>query len=279
MNYPHIDPVIFALGPVALRWYGLAYLAAFCIVWQLGRKRIHRLGLAGHAKPEDAMFDLVWYGALGAILGGRLGFAIFYGSDLLLQDPLWLFRIWEGGLSFHGGLLGVCAGIWLQSRRSGLSFLHTADFVAPLVPTGLGLGRLGNFANTELPGRVTESGFGLHFPCRAVMELNPGCQGVFETALRHPSSLYQAFSEGLLLFALVWWYSGSRRITGQVSAVFLLLYGAIRLITELFRAPDPWLGFLFGIGITMGQCLSAAMVLIGALMYWRVSRSTHADLS
>ena len=279
MNYPHIDPIIFSLGPVALRWYGLSYLAAFFMVWWLGRRRASSRTLGAPAPSQDQMWDLIWYGALGAVVGGRIGYALFYSTDLLLQDPLWLVRIWEGGLSFHGGLLGVCVGLWLWGRRSGLSFFQTSDFIAPLVPIGLGFGRLGNFANTELPGRISETGFGFHYPCHAVIDLNPTCQAAFEPVLRHPSSLYQAFGEGMVLFAILWWYSSTPRITGRVSALFLMTYGLIRVITELFREPDPWLGFLFGVGLSMGQCLSIVMMLAGALIYWHASRNKHAAVS
>ena len=277
MNYPDIDGTLFSLGPLALRWYGLAYLAAFFFVWWLGKRRAERPDFPGKSPSVLQLSDLVFYGAFGAILGGRIGYTLFYGTEQLLADPIWLFRIWEGGMSFHGGLLGVCVALWLWNRRTGFAFLETTDFVAPLVPIGLGLGRLGNFANTELPGRVSESGFGFHYPCRAVWDLNPTCQGAFEAVARHPSSLYQAFAEGLVLFSILWWYSSSPRVTGQISAVFLMAYGGLRVLTEFFREPDPWLGFLFGGGltmggITMGQCLSIAMLLAGALLYWQATR-------
>lgn len=276
MNYPDIDGVLISLGPLALRWYGLAYLGAFFMVWWLGKRRAQSETFAGSTPTVDQLSDLVFYGALGAILGGRLGYALFYGTGQLLADPMWLLRIWEGGMSFHGGLIGVCAALLWWQRRSALRFLESTDFVAPLVPIGLGLGRLGNFANTELPGRISESGIGFHYPCQAVWELNPACQGAFEVFVRHPSSLYQAFAEGLVLFAALWWYSSSPRKTGQVSAVFLITYGVLRLVTEVFREPDPWLGFLFGIGLTMGQCLSLAMLLAGALLYWHATKIQDA---
>lgn len=279
MNYPAIDPIILSIGPIALRWYGLSYLAAFFLVWWLGRRRAASPAYHGRAPSQDQMWDLVFYGAVGAIVGGRIGSALFYNAALVLEDPLWLVRLWEGGLSFHGGLLGVCAGLWLWSRRAGFSFFQTSDFVAPLVPIGLGFGRLGNFANTELPGRFSESGFGFHYPCHAVWDLNPACQGAFEPFTRHPSSLYQAFGEGLVLLAIIWWYSSRPRFAGQVSALFLITYGVIRIITELFREPDPWLGFLFGIGLTMGQCLSIVMILAGALIYWHALRHKNAAVS
>ena len=279
MNYPDLDGTLVSLGPLALRWYSLAYLAGFFIVWWLGKRRASSPSFAGTAPTVEQLSDLVFYGAFGAILGGRIGYAFFYGIELLLADPLWLLRIWEGGMSFHGGLLGVCAALLLWNRRAGASFLETTDFVAPLVPIGLGLGRLANFANTELPGRVSESGFGFHYPCHAVWDLNPSCQDAYEAVARHPSSLYQAFAEGVVLFAILWWYSASPRRTGLVSAAFLMAYGALRTITELFREPDAWLGFLFGSSLTMGQCLSLAMLLAGALLYWHGTRTRDATVS
>ena len=282
LNYPEISGTLFSLGPIAIRWYGLAYLAAFFMVWWLGNRRATLPLFKGRSPTQEQMWDLVFYGAVGTVLGGRIGYGLFYGMDQLLADPIWLIRFWDGGLSglsFHGGMLGVCVGIWLWSRRTKLSFLQCADFLAPLVPIGLGLGRLGNFANTELPGRVSESGFGLHYPCYAVMDLNPSCQGAFEAVARHPSSLYQAFAEGLVLFAILWWYSSAPRITGQVSAVFLMAYGIVRVCTEFFREPDAGIGFLFGLGITMGQSLSIAMILAGGSLYWHALRNRDAAVS
>lgn len=279
MNYPDISESIFSIGPITVRWYGLAYLAGFIVVWWLGSRRSTQQAFADRAPPKEQVWDLVFYGGLGAILGGRLGYALFYGSEQLLQDPVWVIRFWDGGLqglSFHGGMLGACVGVGLWSRRSSLSFLQTADFVAPLVPIGLGLGRLGNFANTELPGRVSEAGFGFHYPCWAVHNLNPNCYGAFEEVARHPSSLYQAVAEGVVLFAVLWWYSSNLRISGQVTAAFLATYGALRVVTEFFREPDAHLGYLFGLGITMGQSLSVAMILAGIVLFWHLSRTRDA---
>ena len=282
LNYPEISGTLFSIGPLVVRWYGLAYVAAFFFVWWLGSRRSEQPVFSGKAPSKPQMSDLVFYGALGAVLGGRIGYGIFYGIEQFLADPIWLIRFWDGGwtgLSFHGGLIGVCVAMWMWSRRTSLNFLQTADFVAPLVPIGLGLGRLGNFANTELPGRVSDAGFGFHYPCYAVFDLNPSCQGAFEAVVRHPSSLYQAFAEGLVLFAALWWYSSKPRICGQVTAAFLLVYGALRIITEFFREPDTHLGYLLGLGITMGQSLSIAMILAGVVLYWHVSRAEHAAVS
>ncbi|MFM8355123.1 MAG: prolipoprotein diacylglyceryl transferase [Gammaproteobacteria bacterium] len=270
-HYPEIDPVIMALGPLAVRWYGLAYLAAFTLAWWLGRRRAARPD-SGWSAQDVA--DVIFAGAVGAVLGGRIGYTLFYGFAELVRDPLYLLRIWEGGMSFHGGLIGTLIGLAWFARQTGRAFWSVSDFVAPLVPTGLGLGRLGNFANTELPGRVTDSMFGVVFPCAAdaVRSLNPMCMGAWESVARHPSSLYQAVAEGLVLFALVWWFAARPRGTGAISGVFLLGYGSLRIVTETFREPDGHIGFL-AMGFTMGQLLSIPMVLIGILLLVRARRA------
>ena len=268
MHYPDIDPIIFSLGPLAVRWYGLAYLAAFALCWWLGTIRAARPGSGWDAQ---AVSDVVFYGAVGAVLGGRLGYVFFYGFDQFLRDPLWLVRIWDGGMSFHGGLIGALLALWWFGRRTGRTFFQVSDFVAPLVPLGLGFGRLGNFANTELPGRATDSVFGIIYPCSAdaIRAINPLCTGEWESFARHPSPLYQAFTEGLVLFALVWWVSSRPRPTGLVSGVFLAGYGALRFITEFFRQPDNHLGFIAFDWLTMGQLLSLPMFIIGILIVLR----------
>jgi phosphatidylglycerol:prolipoprotein diacylglycerol transferase len=267
-HYPDIDPVIVSLGPLAVRWYGLAYLAAFALCWWLGNRRADRPG-SGWNRQEVS--DVVFYGAIGAVLGGRIGYTLFYGFDLLRADPLYIFRIWEGGMSFHGGLLGALLALWWFGRKTGRTFLQVGDFVAPLVPLGLGFGRLGNFANTELPGRATDGIFGLVYPCAAdaVRALNPMCTGAWEPFARHPSPLYQAFAEGLLLFGIVWLFSSRPRPVGAVSGVFLLAYGVFRFCTELFREPDVHLGFVALDWLTMGQVLSIPMILVGILLLLR----------
>ncbi len=265
MHYPHIDPVIVGFGPIAIRWYGLAYLTAFVLAWWLGNRRARTLHTDWTAQQVS---DVVFYGALGAVLGGRIGYVFFYGFEQFLADPLWLFRIWDGGMSFHGGLLGVIAAMFLFARATGRTFLQVSDFVAPLVPLGLGFGRLGNFANTELPGRMTESPLGLVYPCHAdaIRAMNPTCTGEWEDFARHPSPLYQAFAEGLVLFVIVWLFSSKPRPTGQVSGVFLLGYGVLRFTTEFLREPDVQLGFIALDWLTMGQLLSIPMVLFGIVL-------------
>ena len=261
MHYPAIDPVVVDLGPFALRWYGLMYLLAFVGFYLLGKARA---GDRGFTTADVS--DLVFYGVAGVVLGGRIGFALFYGFDRLVQDPLWLFRIWEGGMSFHGGLVGAIGAMWLQARIKQRAFLEVADFVAPLVPLGLGFGRLGNFINTELPGRVTESALGVHFPCTAVHDLTAICFGEYETVTRHVSSLYQAFAEGLVLFLIVWLYSRHARPTGSVAGIFLIAGGCLRFATEFFREPDSHLGLFIFDTLSMGQLLSLPVVVFGVFL-------------
>ena len=265
MHYPHIDPVIIGFGPVAIRWYGLAYLAGFVMAWWLGNRRAHSMHNDWTAQQVS---DVVFYGALGAVLGGRIGYVFFYGFKQLLADPLWLLRIWDGGMSFHGGLLGVMVALVLFARSTHRTFFQVSDFVSPLVPPGLGFGRLGNFANTELPGRMTDSPFGLVYPCHAdaIRAMNPLCTGEWEEFARHPSPLYQAFAEGLVLFVIVWLFSSKPRPTGAVSGVFLLGYGILRVTTEFFREPDVQLGFIALNWLTMGQLLSILMILFGIVL-------------
>jgi phosphatidylglycerol---prolipoprotein diacylglyceryl transferase len=270
-HYPDIDPVIVAIGPLALRWYGLAYLVAFVLCWWLGNRRADR---PGSGWDRQLVADLVFFGAVGAVLGGRIGYSLFYGFEQFARDPLFILRIWEGGMSFHGGLIGAVLGLAWFGHRRGRPFLSVTDFGAPLVPLGLGLGRLGNFANTELPGRPTESIFGLVYPCHAdaIRQINPLCTGAWETFARHPSPLYQAFAEGLVLFALVWVFSAKPRPMGAVSGMFLVGYGVLRFITELFRTPDAHLGFIALDWLTMGQLLSLPMVIIGILLLYFAQR-------
>jgi phosphatidylglycerol:prolipoprotein diacylglycerol transferase len=259
---------------LAIRWYGLAYLGAFAACWYLGKRRAEASGWSA-----QEVSDIVFYGALGAVLGGRVVFTLFYGFESLLRDPLFLFRIWDGGMSFHGGLIGTVLAMWWFGRKTQRTFLQVSDFVAPLVPVGLGLGRLGNFANTELPGRATDSIFGMIYPCSAdaIRSINQLCLGEWESFARHPSPLYQAFAEGLLLFLLVWLVSAPRpgpRRVGLVSGVFLAGYGVMRFCTEFFREPDAGIGFVAFDWLSMGQLLSIPMVIVGILLAcWPVRTS------
>ncbi|XOV85799.1 MAG: prolipoprotein diacylglyceryl transferase [bacterium] len=264
--YPDIDPIIFAVGPLAVRWYGLSYLAGFAVVWWLGKRRAqtHPGGWTA-----EQVSDLVFYGAMGAVLGGRIGYVLFYNFDVFASDPLYLVRMWEGGMSFHGGLIGAICGVGLLARKTRRRWIDVLDFLAPLTPIGLGFGRMANFINGELPGRVTESAFGLIYPCQSVMALNPQCVGQWEGVARHPSPLYQAFTEGLLLFLLVWFISAKPKPAGFVAGVFLVGYGSFRFCTEFFRSPDAHIGFVLFEWLSMGQMLSIPMVIAGILLlFW-----------
>ncbi|MDT8896550.1 prolipoprotein diacylglyceryl transferase [Halomonas sp. I1] len=251
LTYPSIDPVAISLGPLQVHWYGLMYVIGFIAAWWLGRQRAERIGLT-----RDDVGDLLFYGALGVVLGGRLGYALFYGMGQWLADPFWILRIWDGGMSFHGGLIGVLLAAWFFARRKGLAFFTLTDFVAPLVPVGLGAGRIGNFINHELPGRLTDLPWGMPFPG---MGPEP----------RHPSSLYEALLEGLVLFGVLWWFSAHPRRRGLVSGLFLMLYGIFRFAVEFVRRPDPQLGFIAFDWLTMGMLLSLPMIVAGGLlMLW-----------
>ncbi|WP_108445835.1 prolipoprotein diacylglyceryl transferase [Halomonas denitrificans] len=251
LNYPDIDPVAIALGPFQVHWYGLMYVVGFVAAWFLGRRRAERIGLT-----RDDVGDLLFYAAIGVVAGGRLGYALFYGMSQWLEDPLWIFRVWDGGMSFHGGLIGVLlAALWF-ARKKRLAFFTLTDFVAPLVPIGLGAGRIGNFINRELPGRLTELPWGMPFPGMG-------------SAPRHPSSLYEALLEGAVLFAVLWWVSAVPRRRGLVSGLFLLLYGLFRFLVEFVRLPDPHLGFIALGWVTMGMLLTLPMIAAGlALIAW-----------
>jgi phosphatidylglycerol:prolipoprotein diacylglycerol transferase len=275
-HYPDIDPILVSLGPLSVRWYGLAYLLAFALCWWLGNRRADQ-SWRGWSRQDVS--DAVFYGAVGAVLGGRIGYTLFYGFEQLARDPWFLLRIWEGGMSFHGGLIGTLVGLWWFGRKSGRTFFQVADFMAPLVPLGLGLGRLGNFANTELPGRMTDSAFGMIYPCsaEAIRQINPLCVGEWEPFARHPSPLYQAFTEGLVLFAIVWWFSAAPRPLAAVSGVFLIGYGVLRFSTEFFRTPDAHLGFVALDWVTMGQLLSLPMIIVGILLLVRSGMARQTD--
>ncbi|MGE4504454.1 MAG: prolipoprotein diacylglyceryl transferase [Desulfovibrionaceae bacterium] len=255
---PEIDPVAVHLGPLAVRWYGLAYAVGFLAAWLLGRARAARPW--SRLSPTD-MDDLLTWLVIGLVLGGRLGYALFYNLPHYLEEPADVLRIWHGGMSFHGGLLGVLAASWLFARRRGLPFLAVGDFLAPLTPPGLFFGRLGNFVNAELWGRPTDQPWGMVFPTPSAGPLP-----------RHPSQLYEAGLEGLLLFAVLWWYSRKPRPTGAVGGLFLAGYGLCRFAVEFAREPDPQLGYLAWGWLTMGMVLCLPMVLAGAALLLRAAR-------
>jgi len=249
--HPDFDPVAFSLGPLHVRWYGLMYLLAFLIGWGLGRYRVKQPNSGWTAEQMD---DLVFYIALGVILGGRIGYILFYGFGNVLRDPLMLFRIWEGGMSFHGGFLGVLLAMALFARKHHKAFWATMDFVAPLIAPGLLFGRIGNFINGELWGRVTDLPWGMVF-----RQTGDGLP-------RHPSQLYQAALEGLALFFIVWLFSAKPRPTMAVSGVFALSYGVFRFLVEFVRQPDPQLGYLAFGWLTMGQLLSLPLIAVGMVL-------------
>lgn len=254
ITYPAIDPVLLSLwGPIQIRWYGLMYLLGFLCAWLLAKYR------AKHFAPNwsaSDIEDLIFFAAMGVILGGRLGYLLFYSKGQWLDDPLMIFRIWEGGMSFHGGLLGVIIALFVFAKKYQRSFLATTDFAAPLVPLGLAFGRLGNFINGELWGRPTQVPWAMIFPYADELP-------------RHPSQLYAMTLEGFVLFGLVWTFAMKPRQDGQISAVFLIGYAICRIITECFREPDPQWGFLIGHWLTMGQLLSLPLFIFGVYLYWR----------
>lgn len=269
-KYPliNIDPIAVSLGPLDIHWYGVMYLLAFLSFWAIGNRRAVQQSWWGWSKQDVS--DILFYGMLGVILGGRIGYMLFYGFDLLIQNPLSLFKVWDGGMSFHGGLLGVIFAIFWFARKTQRSFWQVADFVAPLGPLGLAFGRLGNFIGGELWGRLSDVPWAMIFakstPFRPqqTAALNEAWQsGALDHLARHPSQLYQAGLEGLMLFIILMWYSGKPRPRAAVSGLFLLGYGTFRLMVEFFRQPDEHLGFIAMHWLTMGMLLSFPMIVLG----------------
>jgi phosphatidylglycerol:prolipoprotein diacylglycerol transferase len=288
-HYPQIDPVAISLGPLQIHWYALSYLIGISLVWwhlavrnrqhaaaqglstdapsqpkQSGKaksakkaraKTTIKTGLGPYQRPiwtPEQLSDLVFYAVMGVILGGRIGYMLFYGLDQIMANPLSILRIWEGGMSFHGGMLGVFIGMYWFGKKSGYSFFQVTDFIAPSIPIALGCGRIGNFINGELPGRITDVSWAVIFPGEAVA--------------RHPSSLYQATLEGPVLFLLLWLFARANRPTMAISGMFLVGYGSLRFISEFFRRPDLHMGkdgFIAFDWLTTGQLLSVPMVVFG----------------
>lgn len=265
LQHPQFDPIALQLGPLAVHWYGLMYLVGFALVWVLGNYRIRQ----GQAPVDKkGLEDLIFYCVLGVIVGGRLGYVFFYQTSYYLQPAHWLeiLYLWEGGMSFHGGLLGVLAVLCWFSYRQKLHFFSVSDFLAPLIPLGLAAGRLGNFINGELWGRPTDVPWGMVFP------------QAMDGLARHPSQIYQMLLEGFALFILLWWFSAKPRPRGQVSGLFLVGYGLFRFIVEFSREPDAFLGLLWA-NLSMGQWLSIPMIALGVIIFYRASKSSHLDLS
>lgn len=259
LQHPHFDPVAFTLGPLAVHWYGLMYIFGFAAAWYLGRWKIQR-GLSSIRLTDFE--DLLFICMLGAVFGGRLGYVFFYKPGQFLSDPLTIFYLWEGGMSFHGGLIGVLLAIALYGYARKYPFFVLSDFLAPLVPLGLAAGRLGNFINGELWGRAASP----DLPWAMVFPMA-------DATPRHPSQLYQLGLEGVALFVLLWWYSSRPRPTGAVSGMFLIGYGVFRFIAEFYREPDDFLGLLT-FNMSMGQWLSAPMIVAGIALWWRSQRGT-----
>ncbi|TNC82233.1 MAG: prolipoprotein diacylglyceryl transferase [Oleiphilus sp.] len=250
LKYPEIDPVALDLGVIQIHWYGLMYLFGFLAAYVLGQ---HRAKRPDSPLSPGQVGDMIYYGALGVVLGGRLGYVFFYNFGKFLEDPVWLFRVWEGGMSFHGGLIGVLFALYLYARKLGVKYIRLVDFLAPLVPIGLGLGRIGNFIGGELWGRATDVSWGMVFP------------GDPEQLVRHPSQLYQFALEGVLFFAILWWFSSRPRPMYATAGLFMVCYGAFRFIVEFVREPDAHIGFVAWNWLTMGQILSTPMILIGII--------------
>jgi phosphatidylglycerol:prolipoprotein diacylglycerol transferase len=274
LTFPQIDPVALKLGPVAIHWYGLTYLAAFALFWFLATRRLNHEPFASvvgrGAWSRKDVEDMLFLGVLGVIVGGRLGYCLFYKPEYYLAHPLEIFFVWQGGMSFHGGMLGVIVSQWWFARSRGKPAWQVLDFVAPCVPTGLAAGRVGNFINGELWGRAADPSlpWAMVFPHAGNVP-------------RHPSQVYQFLMEGVLLFLILWIYGRKERKPAQVSAVFLVGYGAFRFIAEYFREPDAHLGVL-AFNMTMGQWLCVPMIIGGVLLWvWAetrepVSRHSHA---
>lgn len=255
MQFPHIDPVFLSIGPLQFRWYGLMYVLAFAATYFILSSEVRR---KQYPLTKDDVADLVFYGAMGVVLGGRLGYILFYDLKVYLADPVQVFAVWKGGMSFHGGFLGVILSFVLFARRKKISFWALIDMAAQCAPIGLGLGRIGNFINGELYGRQTDVPWGMVFPGGGELP-------------RHPSQLYEALLEGLLLFFIVRIMSRRSDVTGIPAWTFCAGYGLFRFVVELFRQPDAQIGFFFNF-FSMGQLLSLPMFLVGSFMVFRLSR-------
>ena len=255
--HPQFDPIAVQFGPIAIHWYGLTYLVAFGLFLWLATLRTQQPPFARVGWTRRDVEDLLFYGVLGVVIGGRLGYVVFYKPDYYAANPLEVLSVWKGGMAFHGGLLGVLVSMWIFAKSRGRHFFEVTDLIAPCVPTGLASGRLGNFINGELWGRGADPQlpWAMVFPQSGV------------SLPRHPSQIYQFMLEGLLLFVLLWLYSRKPRSLGVVSGAFLMGYGTFRFAAEYFREPDSFLGLL-ALGMSMGQWLCVPMVAAGALLTW-----------
>ncbi len=259
MSFPHIDPVFLRLGPLEFRWYGLMYIIGFIAAYFIIKYGVKRRNLR---LSEEDVADSIFTAALCIILGGRLGYVIFYNASFYLANPLKVFAVWEGGMSFHGGLCGALVACFWLAKKFKLSFFVLSDLGFLATPIGLGLGRIGNFINSELYGRTTDKPWGIIFPTGGNLP-------------RHPSQLYEAFLEGVGIFVILWLFERRSRPVGSITWLFIALYGGFRSFVEFFREPDLQLGFLLG-WLTMGQLLSIPMLLVGGGMFWRCMRKSNA---
>ena len=261
--YPQIDPIALSLGPLKVHWYGLMYVIGFLAFLLLGKYRARR---ANSTITEEQVDDLMFYGALGVVLGGRIGYMLFYNVGQLANDPLSFFQVWDGGMSFHGGLLGVILVMFFLAKKWNLNFFQVSDFVAPMVPIGLGAGRMGNFINGELWGKPTDLSWGMIFPQA-------------DQLVRHPSQLYQFLLEGIILFTALWLFSNKPRPIGSISGLFLVIYGFFRFIVEFVREPDAHIGYIAWGWLTKGQLLSLPMILVGmGLIFWAYQQGNKKQI-
>ncbi len=247
--YPDINPILLQIGPLKIHWYGMMYLAGFGMAWWLGNRRLR----SNPIFTSEQLSDLIFYAAVGVVLGGRIGYILFYDLATYIAEPLNMLKIWQGGMSFHGGFIGVLIAVWLYARKLNLPFFKVTDFIAPLIPFGLGAGRIGNFINGELWGRHTDVPWGMVF-------------SQIDNMPRHPSQLYQAILEGLILFAILWIFSKRPRPIMAVSGLFLIFYGLFRFLIEFVREPDYHLGFIAFDWMTMGQILTIPMLIAGIVL-------------